>query len=79
VLLPYASDLDTADTLAHQRLSTALFTSIVAAIPDAWLDTSPGAPDAGTQRAAYVTYLTERLAASRSFVEEAQHARAQLV
>ncbi|MGH2516432.1 MAG: HipA family kinase [Ktedonobacterales bacterium] len=81
VLLPYAnaSDLDAADATAHERLTPARLAAIVATIPESWLDTSPGAASAQEQRAAYVTYLTERLAASRAFVEEAQHARAQLV
>ncbi|HLZ22237.1 MAG TPA: HipA family kinase [Ktedonobacterales bacterium] len=79
VLLPYAGDLDAADVTAHERLHPALLASIVAAIPDVWLAIAPGGASVEEQRAAYVTYLTERLASSRTFVEEAQHARAQLV
>ena len=81
VLLPYidTDDLDAADAAAHGRLTLKRLAAIVATIPDSWLDTSPRAASVQEQRAAYVTYLAERLTASRRFVEEAQHARAQLV
>ena len=43
---------------------------IVALVPDVWLP----AP-AAESRAAYATYLAERLAAPRPFIEEAGHGR----
>ncbi|WIG58964.1 MAG: hypothetical protein OJF49_001711 [Ktedonobacterales bacterium] len=79
VLLPHATDLAAADTAAHERLSPAILAAITSAIPAAWLDTSPDAASIDDQRAAYLDYLTARLAASHLFVEEATHARARLV
>ena len=79
VLLPYASELERADVQAHERLHPDLLAAIVGAIPEAWLDTSASAASIQEQRAAYVTYLTERLEASRVFVKEAEHVRTQLV
>ena len=58
---------------------TELLTSIIALIPDNWLDGEPAFADNDQHRAAYVSYLLNRLAESRAFVEEALDARAKLV
>lgn len=80
VLLPYASALKEADALLKNRLTPAMIREIVAQIPDTWLeDDEKLFPDAEAHRAAYVDYLLNRLEASPIFVEEALHARAQLV
>ncbi|TMC18884.1 MAG: aminotransferase class I and II [Chloroflexi bacterium] len=79
VLLPFAKELDEADIFLKDRLTPALLQDIVAMIPDAWLEHDPLFPDPVAHRAAYVAYLLERLAYSHIFVEEALHARVQLV
>lgn len=75
VLLPYAGSIAEADARLAGRIDGALVTALVAAIPDAWLPADPVAGDADGQRAAYVRYLTRRLEARRSFVEEADRGR----
>ncbi len=76
VLLPHATALAAADATAHGRLTAARLAEIVALVPDEWLgaadpDTLPAA-----QRAAYVGFLTQRLATSATtFVAEAEAAR----
>jgi hypothetical protein len=79
VLLRRAADLDSADAAAHATLTPALLRDVLALVPNAWLaDEAPIAtPDEA--RAVYLAYLESRLDASRVFVEEAQHARAQLL
>ncbi|MEO8954610.1 MAG: aminotransferase class I and II, partial [Ktedonobacteraceae bacterium] len=60
-------------------LTPALIREIINAIPDSWLDHDPYFADRVAQRTAYQAYLIDRLEASQSFVEEAIHARAQLL
>jgi HipA-like protein len=79
VLLPKASALEEADAVLSARLTPEILRGIVTAIPDGWLDTDAPFADAEEQRAAYVTYLLDRLRPPRPFLEEALHARAQLV
>jgi hypothetical protein len=76
VLLPFAHGLADADAALAPLVTVELLSEIVAAVPDSWL-TSDGPADAA--RAAYVGFLSRRVAAPRAFVEEAQHAHAQLV
>ena len=83
VLLRWASRLEEADRRLRPRLDAALLSGVVEQIPADWLvpqagvasDQSPGVDD---RRKGYVTFLTQRLAAA-AFLEEAVHARAQLV
>lgn len=79
VLLPFASDLRAADERLSARLSEAWLAQLVDTIPDDWLDTEAQFADSAAQRAAYVEYLSRRLAPPRAFVEEAINARAALV
>jgi hypothetical protein len=72
VLLPAASDLAEIDLACKNLLTPTVLETIVQEIPEGWLDE----PD---QRAAYLAYLQARLQDSHFFVEEALHARAQLV
>lgn len=76
VLLPYAESIETADARLSPRIDEATLTDLVAALPDAWLPDDPVIGTADAQRRAYVRYLTRRLEAPRSFVEEAERARA---
>ncbi len=75
VLLPYADSIVTADARLAPRIDEPTLTDLVAALPDSWLPDDPVAGDAAAQRRAYVRYLTLRLEAPRSFVEEAERAR----
>jgi hypothetical protein len=72
VLLPAASALEEADRVSKSALTPAVLEAIVNEIPESWLDQEE-------QRVAYLVYLQARLQASQVFVEEALHARAQLV
>jgi hypothetical protein len=79
VLLPRASLLADADTRLRAQLAPEALAAIVAAIPEAWLGAEPRFASPDEQRAAYLAYLVSRLEASAVFVEEALHARAQLI
>jgi len=80
VLLPQASALAAADAQGHARLTPDVIQAIVDLVPEEWL-----AADASTdrpvpeRRADYVRFLTSRLAASSTFVQEAEHARQALI
>ncbi len=69
VLLPFAGDLASADSRAHARLSSEVFESILAAVPDRWLADHYGGETPETVRGRYVDYLGARLASSASFTE----------
>jgi len=73
VLLPWASRLEEADRRLRPLLDRNLFTRIVEQIPEDWLGSEPD------RRSGYVDFLTRRLDAAASFLEEAANARAQLV
>jgi hypothetical protein len=72
VLLPGAELLVNADQVCHSVLTPEVLAAVVNEIPEDWLEWDG-------QRAAYLAYLQARLTASHIFVEEALHARAQLV
>ncbi|MCA1554202.1 MAG: aminotransferase class I and II, partial [Chloroflexi bacterium] len=79
VLLPVANAIAEADTRLRPRLSASWLESLVALVPEAWLNepTRFASPDA--HRAACAEYLCARLDAAPIFVREALHARAQLI
>jgi hypothetical protein len=79
VLLRYADALAEADAVLSGMLSRELFAELVAQIPESWLAGEPHFAGVAEHRAAYVDYLASRLAEPRLFVEEAVHARAQLI
>jgi len=79
VLLPWATRLAEVDAPLRARLKDETLASIVAEVPGDWLADDPAIGNAEDQRAAYLGYLTARRDASELFVEEALHARAQLV
>lgn len=78
VLLPYVGDLRAADERLSARLSPELLTAIVDLIPESWLGDA-AYPNVAAERAAYASYLTERLTGPRAFVEEAIDARSHIV
>lgn len=75
VLLPLATALQDADAECRSRLSGDVIAGAVALIPDAWLADTETFPDPAGQRAAYRSFLTARVQASQTFVEEAVRAR----
>jgi hypothetical protein len=79
VLLPFASALPEADARLKNSLTPAILQDILNAIPDLWLEGDPLFADCDAHRAAYLAYLLDRLAFSHIFVEEALHARDQLL
>ena len=77
VLLPQATELAAANATGHAKLTPEVLRAVVNLVPDEWLlepDTS-----AEAQRAAYVHFLESRLAASDTFVQEAENARQGLI
>jgi hypothetical protein len=79
VLLPVASEIETADQRLTAFLSDELIREIVELVPEKWL-TDPafeGGPDA--HRDAFVRFLTTRLNGERAFVQEAIDARSALL
>ena len=79
VLLPQASELAAADAEGHARLTPEVLRAIVALVPDEWLTDESSALAPAERRAEYVQFLEARLAASASFVQEAQAARHALI
>ena len=75
VLLRFASRLVEADASMPQQLTPSLIASVVAMIPDTWLEDEPSFASRAEHRNAYVRYLTQRLQGPRAFCEEAVRAR----
>ena len=75
VLLSVAGSIEDADARLAPLVTPALIERIVALVPDEWLDDDPSFSDLEENRRAYVTYLRDRLAPPRAFVEEANRAR----
>ena len=75
VLLPFAGSILEADDRLAPQLTPELFGSIIDAVPDVWLVPEDGLPDPAAHRAAYLDYLTRRLAAHRSIAEEVERVR----
>ena len=78
VLLPQASELAAGAAESQALLTPERLHAIVALVPDEWLTTLEETP-ADEQRAAYVRFLEARLAATETFVQEAQDARNALI
>src|SRR5579859_39178 len=79
VLLSVASQIAESDALLKARLTREVIEEIINTIPETWLENDLLFADSETHRAAYIAYLLDRLAASHIFVEEALHARAELL
>jgi hypothetical protein len=79
ILLPLANELANVDEAMREILTNAKLKAIVSLIPDEWLKAdSPGlTPDKRKQ--AYYQFLITRVASSKKFVNEAQHARKTLI
>ena len=79
VLLRYADALAEADAVLGAALSRDQIADIINMIPEGWLTGESRFASVTEHRAAYAEYLCSRLVEPRAFVEEALHARAQLV
>lgn len=79
VLLPWASTIAEEAPGLIAVLPPERIESILATIPDSWLEGDARFPDPAEHRRAYLQYLTGRLAASDIFIEEAARARSQRV
>jgi hypothetical protein len=77
VLLPWASKLEETDARFQSLLTSEKLKRIVQLIPEEWLG-DHGLP-AEEARDIYFRFLEIRLASSKIFINEAQHARATLV
>ena len=78
VLLPWATELETADKTAKAVLTPERIHSIVSLIPDDWIAAPAYAKDEDVRKV-YESFLLNRLSHSSIFVNEAQHARETLV
>jgi hypothetical protein len=79
VLLPWASQLEAIDTEFKAILTDELIRSIVNLIPKDWLTDASTEDTAEQRREVYYQFLVTRVAASSTFITEAQHARASLI
>jgi hypothetical protein len=79
VLLPWASRLQEADEHARTALRIDRIAEILEAVPDKWLMRDDDGISAAEKRTVYLDFFSRRLAASTTFLEEADRARAQLV
>ena len=79
ILLPWASCIEAADAALRPLLSEDLLANIVESVPDEWLVPLDSSDKPADRRAGYIGYLKQRLHAASNFVEEALHARAELV
>jgi len=75
ILLPYAAPIPEVAAEMRARLTPEILAAIVDLIPETWLDDRSPFADPVANRAAYMDYLTRRLAAAEVFVEEAERAR----
>jgi len=78
VLLPWASQLEDADSELKAKLTDSVIERIVQLIPDDWLDGREGVSP-GEAREVYTRFLKMRASASGVFVKEAQDARERIV
>lgn len=71
VLLPFAGDLRAADARLRPKLTPELLEQVVQDVPETWISPDAEFNDIEAQRAAYTTYLIERLNGSRAWLAEA--------
>jgi hypothetical protein len=68
VLVPARPDVDAADAVLAPQVTDALLTAAVAEAPESWLAGEPDFDSVTSVRAAYVTWLAERLAARETWL-----------
>jgi hypothetical protein len=79
ILLPWASAIERVAALAREKLTSSRLTSIIAQVPDVWLDAVPGGLSPERRRAEYLDFFVRRLEVSHVFEQEAIRARSSLV
>lgn len=79
ILLRRAKEIDKAGALAREKLTPGVIESIVALVPDAWLELIPGELSSAERRVAYVDFFRRRLEVAHIFEQEATNARSRLV
>lgn len=79
VLLPWATDISQAGAAARNKLTDDALAQILALVPDAWLDSIPGALSPAERRAGYIDFFRRRLQAAHIFEQEAIDARARIL
>jgi len=79
ILMPWASAIEQASVVARERLTSQVLESILALIPDPWLESIPSEETAAEKRQTYLNFFVNRLKASHSFEQEAIRARTRLV
>jgi hypothetical protein len=79
VLLPWANELETVDTEFKAILSNERIRAIVNLLPDDWLTDASSKDTADQRREVYYQFLITRLAASSTFINQAQNARTSLI
>ncbi len=72
ILLPFAGEIEQADTELAAQLTPAILRQLVELVPGDWFD------EAHEQRKVYLEFLTNRLESEREFVREAIDARTAL-
>ena len=82
ILLPRANEIEEAAQAARQRLTPALLSDIIGLVPDEFFTAIPASESTispAERRAAYLDFLTRRLAAASIFEQEAIRARTRLL
>jgi len=79
VLMPWARELAQAAVIAKSMLTHDRLAEIASQVPDIWLEAVPPRRTADEKRAAYVDFLSQRLAAAEIFEREAMEAHVRLV
>jgi hypothetical protein len=79
VLLPWADELETVDTEFKAILTNERIRAIVNLLPDDWLNDASSENTANQRREVYYQFLITRLAASSTFIIQAQNARTSLI
>ena len=75
VLLSLAAEIEIADAELKSILTEDKIKSIVELVPDTWLNNNDSTESADEMREVYYHFLTNRIAHSAIFVNEANHAR----
>jgi hypothetical protein len=75
ILLPFASELEAADSAIISVVNEKTIVDVVELVPDAWLHGEPRFDSTADNRQAYVEYLVRRLEQPRYFLQEAIRAR----
>ena len=75
ILLPFASALETEDQAMTGAITQDVINQVINLVPDEWLKEDSRFNTTAGHRQAYVKYLSRRLEAPRTFVEEAIRAR----